>query len=263
MSLPISCRRLAALAVTGAVTCGLVIQTYAQAPSEELKPTQKQKSHGARTSPNLYEDSEIRILIPSDWKVSRTDRPFAVLGTDHPGVAQFPEPGYGLLLAKNGYTLNLNNGAGQTSPIPGGRFFEVFRMPWLSDVTDIWGCGGFLLEEPQSTTGALLYFNMIFKPLDSEARKTCGIPKDLVIERRWFAGYFSTEKGGWLFDAEGANCRMKTFTLTTNAITPAELPMADDPALQKIIRETINILASIHYKRCPPANVSSPVAVRL
>lgn len=256
MSLPISPRRSVALAVAGAVACGLAIETHAQTPPAELKLTQKQISHGARTSPKLYEDSEIRILNPSDWTLSRTDRPFALLGSHHPGVAQFPEPGHGVVLTKNGYTLTLNNGAGQTSPIPGGRFFEVFRMPWLRDVSDIWGCGGFLLEEPQPTSGALLYFNLIFKPLDSEARKTCGIPKDLVIERRWFAGYFSTEKGGWLFDAEGADCRAKTFTLTTNAKTPAELPMADDPTLRKIIGETIDIISSIHYKGCPPAKAS-------
>jgi len=159
-------------------------------------------------------------------------------------------------LEKNSYALNVNNGAGQTSPIPGGRIFEVFRMPWLSDVTDIWGCAGFLLEEQQPTTGALLYFNMIFKPLDSGARKTCGIPEDPVIERRWFAGYFTTERGGWLFDAKGADCREKTFTLTTNAKTPAELPYANDPDLKRAIQEAISIVSSIHYKRCPPASAS-------
>lgn len=258
MSLPVSGRRLAALAVTSAVTCGLVIQTYAQSPSEELKSTQKQKSHGARTSPKVYEDSEIKILIPSDWKVSRTDRPFALLGTDHPGVAQFPEPGHGLLLEKNGYTLNLNNGAGQTSPIPGGRIFEVFRMPWLRDVSDIWGCGGFLFEEPQPTPGGLLYFNLIFNSLDSEARKTCGISRDLVIERRWFSAYFSTAKGMWLFDSEGDGCSEKAYTLSSGAKTPDQLPFVNDPGLKKIIQEAIDIVASIHYKRCPPANASSP-----
>lgn len=253
MSRPRARGRFAALAVTGAVACGLISNASAQAPPAESKIAQKQKSHRTRNSPQVYEDSEIKILIPSDWKISRTDRPFALLVTDHPGVAQFPEPGYGLLLAKSGYTLSLNNGAGQTSPVPGGRFFEVFRMPWLREVSDIWGCGGFLSEEPQPNPGALLYFNMIFKPLDSEARKTCGIPKDLVIEQRWFSGYFSTAKGMWLFDAEGTGCSGKAYTLTSMAETPDELPNTDDPNLKKIIQEAISIVASIQYKRCPPA----------
>jgi len=63
MSLPMSRGRLAALAVAGAVACGFEVQTYAQAPSEPVKPTHEQKSQGARTSPKLYEDSEIRIHI--------------------------------------------------------------------------------------------------------------------------------------------------------------------------------------------------------
>jgi len=101
----------------------------------------------------------------------------------------------------------------------------------------------------------LLFFNMVFEGLDSETRKTCDIPKDLVFERRWFAGYFSTAKGMWLFDSDGADCAEKAYTLTSGAKAPANLPDVNDPVLKKIIGEAIDIVGSIHYKRCPPARI--------
>jgi hypothetical protein len=224
------------------------------------KLEQQQRSHAADSSPKVYEDEAFSFRIPAGWKTSRADRPVASLWADHPGVVQFPATGHGLLLTKNGYTLDLNNMAGAASPVPGGRFFEVFRIPWLSDrdVSDAWGCGGYLLEKPQEDGEGLLFFNMVFDALNSEARKTCGIPNDLVFERRWFAGYFTTAKGVWLFDSDGAGCAEKAYTLTSGAKTPAELPSADDPVLKKITGEAIEIVASIHYKRCPPARGSPP-----
>jgi hypothetical protein len=35
--------------------------------------------------------------------------------------------------------------------------------------------------------------------------------------------------------------------------TPERLPVVGDPALKKMIQEAIDIVDSIHYKRCAPA----------
>jgi hypothetical protein len=37
------------------------------------------------------------------------------------------------------------------------------------------------------------------------------------------------------------------------ASTPDQLPVVGNPALKKIIQEAIDIVDSIHYKRCAPA----------
>lgn len=260
MSLGADLRQWVGSAIVIGLTCGFITKSCAQTASVESKPTKRGKTGAISTSLKLYEDSYFSIQIPSDWNVSRVDRPIALLAGDHPGVAQFPDPGDGLLLTKNGYTLSLNNHAGQTSPIPGGRFFEVFAIPWLKDkdVSYAWGCGGYLLEEPEPTGEGLPYFNLIFSSLDSEGRKTCGIPKDIVIERRWFAGYFTTAKGMWLFDSESTDCAGKAYTLTSPARTPSELPLLDDPGLKRVIHEAIGIVNSIRYKRCPPAKEPTP-----
>lgn len=238
--------------MAGLLVSGLFIKTCTQTPGE-LMPKQIQKSHATSSPPEVYEDDEIKILFSSGWKVSRTDRPAVLLVKGHPAVVQFPAPGHGLLLTKNGYTLSLNDAAGQTSPIGGGRFFEVFRIPWLVDVSDTWGCGGYFLEKSQQPSQGLLFFNLVFDSGSSEVRKACGIPKDLVIERRWFAGYFTTAKGAWIFDSDGAECAEKAYTLTSDAKTPDQLPFVDDLGLKKIIKEAMDIVSSIHYKRCPPA----------
>ncbi len=246
------CCRLSACALALGLALASANESRRKNPSELAKLAQQQKSDAAGSSRKVYEDEDFGLRIPAGWRISRADRPIASLWVDHPGVVQFPAPGHGLLLTKNGYTLDLNNMAGQTSPVPGGRFCEVFRIPWLIDGADVWACGGYLLEKPQEGSEGLLFFNMVFEGLDSETRKTCDIPKDLVFERRWFAGYFSTAKGMWLFDSDGADCAEKAYTLTSGAKAPANLPDVNDPVLKKIIGEAIDIVGSIHYKRCPP-----------
>jgi hypothetical protein len=247
--------RLSACALAFGLAYASATESQGKNPSAIAKIAQQQPAGTPGSSPKVYEDEDFSFRIPAGWKISRADRPVASLWVYHPGVVQFPDPGHGLLLTKNGYTFDLNNMAGQTSPVAGGRFFEAFRIPWLSnhDVSDVWGCGGYLLEKSQEGGEGLLFFNLVFEALNSEARKTCGIPNDLVLERRWFAGYFTTAKGVWLFDSEGAGCAEKVYTLTSGAKIPAKLPSADDPVLKKIISEAIDIVASIHYKRCPPS----------
>jgi hypothetical protein len=232
---------------------GAQLELRAQNRSEKLSTAEARKRNVESRSPfKAYEDTESRILIPSGWRVSQTDRPAALLNTENPGVAQFPTRGHGLLLAKNGYTLAMNNDAGQTSPIAGGRFFEVFRIPWLEDVANAWACGGRLVEDQGQSVGRFYFFNLTFDSLSDEDRKTCGIPEGLEIKQRWFAGYFTTAKGAWLFGSTGMSCRQKAYTLTSGAKSPSELPDSKDPTLQKIIKEATEIVSSIHYKRCPP-----------
>jgi len=212
-----------------------------KATAQEATQARATTSSVADASPNIYEDEEIRILVPAGWKAYRKGTP------DYPA----------LLLTKKGYTLSLNNGARQLSAIAGGRFYEVFSIPWLQDATEAGDCGVRLLKKSRPTTGKLLYFDLVFETLDAYGRRVCGIPKDLVFERRWFAGYFSTDERMWLFDAEGDDCGKKAYTLTSMALTPGGLPKANDPILQEIVGEAVGIVNSIHYKKCPPARGST------
>ena len=133
----------------------------------------------------------------------------------------------------------------------------MFRIPWLVDVSDSWACGGYLRERPQPVNRTLLLIDLILEGLDSEARERCGIPKDLLFDAHWFSAYFTTAQGGYFFESYGADCAEKGYTLSSSGKTPTDLPMADDPTLQRIIGEAIDIVASIHYKRCPPARFPS------
>ena len=108
-----------------------------------------------------------------------------------------------------------------------------------------------------------MFVNIIFRTDDPEVRGKCGIPKALgywtdkegvrqiVGEQRWFAGFFTTAEGGF-FQYQGASCGEKAYTLTSKAKSPDELPVPDDRELRKTIAEAIDIVNSIHYKRCAP-----------
>ena len=110
-----------------------------------------------------------------------------------------------------------------------------------------------------------MFNNLIVDSGLSEVRQNCRIRKDLgnwvdqdtsesfVGERRWFGGYFTTEDGGWFFESEGDACGEKAYTLTFEADSPDMLPVMGDSQLRRIIHEAIDIVDSIHYKRCPPA----------
>ncbi len=252
-------RRLVGIAIATSLALGATLESFAQNRSENLGSVEPRKRNVEARSPfKAYEDNDFRLLMPSGWRVSQIDRPFASLNTENPGVAQFPTRGHGLLLVKNGYTLAWNNDAGQTSPISGGRFFEAFRIPWLDDVANAQACGARLLEDHGQSAGRVQFFNLTFDSLSDEDRKTCGIPEGLEIKNRWFAGYFTTAKGVWLFDSTGMSCREKAYTLTSAAKSPSELPDSKDPTLQKIIKEAKEIVSSIHYKRCPPGKGAAP-----
>ncbi len=117
----------------------------------------------------IYENDEIKAVIPATWKAS------AAKGA--------------LLLTKEGYVLRIACNTQQTRGIMGGRFIEVFSVPWL-DTDDGGTCSMYVSEVPQPASRALLFINMILQTGDSNVSEHCGIRKDLG--RRWFAGYLST-----------------------------------------------------------------------
>lgn len=94
-------------------------------------------------------------------------------------------------------------------------------------------------------------------------QEKCGIPKPLgswvqngavqdLVYDRWFAGYFTTARGGWFFESDGAGCGEKAYTLVSSARTPEELPVEREVKLRKMISSAIDVVNSIHYKRCAP-----------
>lgn len=221
---------------------------HAQAPSTGTKHSEEEKSHLARTTGRIYEDDQIRIVMPVGWTVGSADRPVERYPTAGPSI---PHPGNGLVLTKQGYTLALAYSAGHSSP--NGRFGEVFRMPWLPDVADEDACVRFLREFSRPVDRKLIFVNLVFAIDDSSGMKTCNIRGN--ESSRWFAGYFTTAEGNWFFSSHGPDCAEKVYTLTSRAMNPTELPDRDDPTLRKIIGEAIEIVASVHYKRCPPASL--------
>jgi hypothetical protein len=120
------------------------IIAYAQTPSTGSRHSEKEKTHLPTTVSRIYEDNQIRIVIPPGWTVGNVDRPVERYPTAGPSI---PHPGNGLVLTKQGYTLALAHSMGRSSP--NGRFGEVLRMPWLPDVADEDACGRFLREVAQ------------------------------------------------------------------------------------------------------------------
>lgn len=249
------------LLVSGAVNCGLALKVDAQAPSTKSRTAETESAHAGRTSPKVFEDDEIKIRIPVGRIIATGDHP-AVAPYDGTGSSITQAKGK-LLLSKNGYTLALAYDTEHASGIMGGRFIEMLRIPWLG-ADEAWDCSLYLGGYPQPASRTLMFMNITFRTDDTKVRETCGIPKDLgyltneggekhfVGEQRWFAGYFTTAGGGWFFQSDGNGCGDKAYTLTSKAETPDELPAVGDPDLKKTIAEAIDIVDSIHYKRCPP-----------
>lgn len=218
-------------------------------------PEAKDQSSQSRPSGSIYEDEEVRVRIPQGWKILKVGSPDDPLVAHPPSVAGtfIPSPGKGILLGSRGYTLTLAYVTGHASPIAGGRFPEVFTIPWPSDV---WACGDSLRTSPLRSTGNLHFFSLLLDNPSREARELCGLP-NVPFVNRWFAGYFSPMQGQRYFPSIGPDCPEKAYTLTTKAKTPRELPDASDAVLKRVINEAIGIVASIHYKRCSPALVST------
>jgi len=208
-----------------------------------------------RKSPEVYGDREIEVKISKGWRI---------LGTGN------EEPRGRLLLEKDHYTLSLAYHTGQASGIIGGRFTEILRIPWPG-LDDEWTCSGYLRQVSWPASRHLLFVNLIVDSGDAKVRENCGIQKALGTwiekggqkrfdfgDERWFGGYFTTESAGYFFGGDADGCGLKAYTLTSQATTPEQLPIADipnqdnNPALEQIIQEAIDIVNSIHYKRCAP-----------
>lgn len=225
----------------------------------QVRPLNPPPRSGSRLS--AYEDNQIKLLVPADWEQITVPK-----NADDPALRRIPSrlwvslppTGEGLVLAHGRYTLVLKFLSGHASGVDGGRFIEAFRIPWIEEVSDMWSCGGYLAEYPQPVNRELIFINYWFTPHTQETRRVCGIPEELdqrrgMAQRPWLAGYFTTAERSWFFHSQGTGCPMRTYTLTSDAKTPEELPDALDPTLQRVIAEAIHIVDSIQYKRCPPA----------
>jgi hypothetical protein len=216
--------------------------------------------------PEIYEDSEIRVKIPLGWRIMPS--------ADVKNPELTPALGNGargpLTLEKDGFILALAYHTSQASGVIGGRFIEVFSIPWL-DTDEAWTCSGSLEKDPWPASRQLLFVNLILDSGDEHVRERCGIQKDLGSwiekngkkeydygDRRWLGGYFTGEEGGFFFAGGDDKCAEKTYTLTTEAKVPEALPIANEssqnnnPLLEKMVGEAIDIVNSIDYKKCKP-----------
>jgi hypothetical protein len=259
-----------AIAVLFGAGCALCVPAWTQAASEHGKTAPA--SHPIHKTAIVYEDKEIRVVIPSGWSVvpesaiKRPDGPAMSLGNS---VSQ----GAGkLILETSRYTLGIAYNTSHASGVEGGRFIEAFNIPWPG-IDDAWTCSGQLREYPQPASRHLIFINLIVETGDEKVRENCAIQKELGSwrekdgqkekeydygDRRWFGGYFTTEYGGYFFGGDSDGCGLKAYTLTSQATTPDGLPIADIPnqdnnhELEKTIQEAIDIVNSIQYKRCAP-----------
>jgi len=240
--------------VAAVILPGIVIPIYAQPHSAE--PKQGQNSHAVKKPPKDYEDGEIKVRIPPGWLIVSNSQDKGREGA--------------LLLEKNGYTLSLAYHTGHASGIYGGRFVEIFGLNWPG-IDDAWTCSGYLQQIPQPASRHLIFVNVIVPTGDDKVRENCGIEKEFGMwtekdgqkefdygDRRWFGGYFQDLGGGYFFGDDEDGCGLKAYTLTSDATSPERLPIANissqnnNPTLEKIIQEAIDIVNSIHYKRCRP-----------
>lgn len=140
----------AVVLVSGAVNGGLAPNSDAQVPSAKPRTSETETAQTRPTSPKVYEDDEVKIPIPADWKIATDDHP-AIAPYDGAGSSIISAKGK-LLLAKNGYTLALSYHTEQVSGIIRGRFIEVLRIPWLS-VDEAWDCSLHLGSYPSYLHG--------------------------------------------------------------------------------------------------------------
>lgn len=250
-------RCFAAVAILVGGVCGLALSADAQASASGAK--QGNRSRGAHKAPATYEDREIKVVIPAGWSV--------VKGSGGNSIGEGPGV---LVLEKKGYTLSLAYHTGQASGIVGGRFIEIFDIPWPG-IDDAWTCSGYLQQITWPAGRNLMFVNVIVDTGDPRVRENCAMPKlpETWVEkdgqkqfdfgeRRWFGGYFTAEEGGYFFGGDGDGCGEKAYTLTSRETTPGRLPIADipsqgnNPELEKTIQESIDIVNSIRYKRCAP-----------
>lgn len=234
---------------------GLTVSSPGQ---KVVSPTKSEQKSHARAPLNDYEDSEVRVVIPNGWRLIskdglRGDQKRMSLG------GSVSEPSRGLIVEKDGFTLAIAYNTTQASGIIGGRFIEIFNIPWPG-IDDIWDCSMYLHQQPEPASRVLLFENVIVDDMDPKGVESCGLSKEPGawsdehgMKRRWFGGYFTDSGGGYFFGSGGEGCGEKAYTLTAEERIPERLPLVEDPKLNKIIRESIDLVDSIRYKRCAPS----------
>jgi len=246
--------RLSSIATATVVLLGTGSLICAHAQSAESR---KHDSITAKNSPKIYEDHEIKVRIPPGWRILSDAEIKGTKSADSLGNS-VSQVGSKLILQKNAYVLGLAYNTGHASGVEGGRFIEIFNIPW-SGVDDAWDCSLYLSEKPQPASRALMFTNVIVDPNKAGIGEHCGIKIDSRAWgdengaiRRWFGGYFETAEGGYFFDSQGEGCGEKAFTFTFQENRPDQLPNFNDRVLKKMIQEAIDIVDSIQYKRCAP-----------
>ncbi len=237
------------IAIAVAITLSIAAPTYAGQTSVASK------HRGTAKSLKVYEDSEIKVTIPTGWSILLSPKDKAHEGT--------------LVLEKPEYQLSLAYHADHASGIDGGRLVEILEIPWEQDDAGV-NCSGYLRREPWPASRNLIFINLVVDSGDPRVQENCDIKgglgswtekagqKEYDGDARWLGGYFAAEYGGYFFGGNDGGCGLKAYTLTSKARMPDQLPIADipnqnnNPALEKIIQEAIDIVNSIQYRRCSP-----------
>jgi hypothetical protein len=182
-------QRLVSILIAVAAAHLLAVSGYAQTvvpKSEEKKP------HGAMS---VYEDDQVRIVVPADW---------TVVTESNPRLDQFAELGRSitsakgkLLLKKTGYTLGIAYDTEQTSGIIGGRLIEILSIPWPI-VDDEWSCIDSFKHEPQPASRELMFVNLI---VDSGGPMS---GKPVVLRTTWDIGRTKVGRGTLSVNDDGS-----------------------------------------------------------
>ena len=161
----------AVMLVLGVVNFRFALNSDAQVPSAKLRTSKTESAQVRATSPKVFEDDEVKIPIPAGWMIATGDHPAAAI-----------TGAKGELLSRNNYTLSLAYDTEQASGIIGGRFIEIFKIPWL-DTGDAWDCSLHLSQTAQPASRTLMFLSIIFRSDDPEVRGNCGIQKPSDIGR--------------------------------------------------------------------------------
>jgi hypothetical protein len=135
MSVAEAFMHLLSIAVTAVVLLGTGASTFAHAQSVESKT---HNSTTVKNSPKIYEDREIIVRIPPGWRILSDAEIKNTKSADSLGNS-VSQVGSNLILQKNTYILGLAYNTGQASGVEGGRFIEIFNIPWPG-VDDAWDC---------------------------------------------------------------------------------------------------------------------------
>ena len=204
--------------IAAAVVVLLVTGSFTRAHAQSVE-SRTHDSTTVKNSPKIYEDREIKVRIPSGWRILSDSEVKDTGSADSLGNSVSQGEGK-LILRKNAYILGLAYNTGHASGIEGGRFIEIFNIPWPG-ADDAWDCSLYLSEYPQPASRVLMFTNVVANPNKAGIGEHCGVKIDSRAWgdengaiRRWFGGYFTTAEGGYFFDLPGKGCGGKAYTFT-------------------------------------------------